>query len=192
MAKKMKQITIISFVLFGVFAVIYLQTGKCISGMITFATIAYHFAMRLLVGEIFDRCMHNRADYTKKWYQLKEWENRLYKTIKVKKWKAKMPTYQPDLFSPKKHTWDEVAQAMCQAELVHETIIIFSFLPIAASIFLGSFWVFFITSVMAAGLDTSFVIMQRYNRPRVVKIALKERQKQMVMDHEKRNGNDKK
>ena len=93
-----------------------------------------------------------------------------------------MPTYQPELFSPKEHTWDEIAQAMCQAEVVHEIIIIFSFLPIAASIIWESFWVFFITSILAAMFDLSFVIMQRYNRPRVVKIAKKE----------KGNGKDKK
>lgn len=63
---------------------------------------------------------------------------------------------------------------MCQAELVHETIIILSFVPLFAVIFFDSFWVFFITSAAAAIFDLLFVIIQRYNRDRIVKIASKE------------------
>ena len=45
-----------------------------------------------------------------------------------------MPTYDPTLFGPQIHSWDEIAQDMCQAELVHETIVVFSFLPIVGGI----------------------------------------------------------
>ena len=86
-----------------------------------------------------------------------------------------MPTYKPEYFSIKEHTWDEIAQAMCQAELVHETIVIFSLVPMLFCVLWGSFWIFFITSLLAALFDLSFVVMQRYNRPRVVKIAMKEK-----------------
>lgn len=177
MARIMKRITILSFLMCCLFGLIYKKVymGWALSFAITFGTIFYHFGMRLLIGGTVDKCMGNKADYTRKWYQLNKWEISLYKKLKVKKWKMKMPTYQPELFSPKEHTWDEIAQAMCQAEVVHEIIIIFSFLPIAASIIWESFWVFFITSILAAVFDLSFVIMQRYNRPRVVKIAMKEK-----------------
>jgi len=140
---------------------------------ITFGAIAYHFGMRLAVGYIFDRCMNNKADYTHRWYQLRPMEIRLYQVIKVKKWKHKMPSYQPDLFSPKLHTWDEIAQAMCQAELVHETIVVLSFVPVCATVFWGAFYVFLATSVGAALLDLLFVVMQRYNRGRIISIAQK-------------------
>lgn len=177
MEKGMKRITITSLILAGIFVVIY-RSGSAdwmLSLAITFGTVFYHFAMRLLVGSVIDRTMNNKADYSKKWYQLKSWEIPLYEKMKVKKWKNKMPTYKPELLSPKVHTWDEIAQAMCQAELVHETIILFSFLPISFSVFWGAFWVFFTTSVLAALFDLMFVIMQRYNRPRIVKIAMKEK-----------------
>ena len=52
---------------------------------ITFGTISYHFIIRLLVGQIFDMIMHNRADYTKKWYQVSDLELEFYQMIKVKK-----------------------------------------------------------------------------------------------------------
>ena len=65
---------------------------------------------------------------------------------------------------------DEIAQAMCQAELVHETIVILSFVPVAFSAVFGAFWVFLITSLCAAAFDLMFVIIQRYNRPRIIRL----------------------
>ena len=56
------------------------------------------------------------------------------------------------------------------AELVHETIAVLSFLPIAAGVRFGAYPVFIITSVLAAACDMAFVIMQRYNRPRLIKL----------------------
>jgi hypothetical protein len=178
MEKGMKRITVSTLLLTVLFSLIYANTHISMTFplAITFGTTFYHFGMRLLIGGVFDKCMKNKADYSKKWYQLRIWEMSLYDKLKVKKWKNKMPTYKPELLSPKEHTWDEIAQAMCQAELVHETIIIFSFVPILFSIIWRTFWVFFITSILAALFDLSFVIMQRYNRPRVVKIALKEKE----------------
>lgn len=79
-----------------------------------------------------------------------------------------LPTYAPHLFDHKKHRWDEIAQASCQAELVHETIILLSFVPIVFSIWAGAIMVFTITSVLAAAFDMTFVIIQRYNRTRIV------------------------
>ena len=151
--------------------------GWLLSMAITWGTIAYHFIMRLLVGFIIDRCMHNRADYTKRFFQTRPWEMRLYERMKVRKWKNKMPTYRPELFSPEAHSWDEIAQAMCQSELVHETIAVLSFVPIAEVSLFGSLPVFLITSVCAACFDMLFVIMQRYNRPLVVRLAQRERRK---------------
>ena len=46
-----------------------------------------------------------------------------------------------------------------------------------ATLIWGKFWVFFITSVLAAGVESMFVIMQRYNRPRIIKMIEKERKR---------------
>lgn len=177
MSKLMKFITAFS-VAFTVLTVILFRCfnkGIYLTLAITFGTTAYHLGMRLLVGLLYNIKMNNQADYTKKWYQIRPWEIKLYRFLKVKTWKGKMPTYDPEIFSTKNHTWDEIAQAMCQSELVHETNVILSFVPLIASIFFGSFSVFLITSVCGAVFDLLFVVMQRYNRPRVVKMALKQR-----------------
>lgn len=172
MANTMKRIAAISSILtiFGMIGYYFKSMDWLFSFIITTATISYHFIMRLLVGYVFDRCMKNQADYTKPWYQIRPWEVKIYSFLRVKKWKGYMPAYQPELFSIKYHTWHEIAQAMCQAELVHETIIVFSFLPIFAAKYVGAFPVFLLTSIGAALFDALFVIMQRYNRPRIIRM----------------------
>lgn len=180
MAKAMNRMTILSFcgtvlmtLLFRIFG-----SGLYLTLAITFGTTFYHLGMRLLVGLIYGVTMRNRADYTRRWYQIRPWEQKLYQFLKVKSWKSKMPAYRPETFSREKHSWDEIAQAMCQAELVHETNVILSFAPVICSVWLGEFWVFFITSVGGALFDLMFAVMQRYNRPRVVKAVLRQKGRQ--------------
>ena len=59
---------------------------------------------------------------------------------------------------------------MCGAEVVHEIIMVLSFIPLLFAIPFGVFPVFFITSVIASLVDFVFVIVQRYNRPRIIKL----------------------
>ena len=172
MQKVIKGIAVGTLLATILFVVLYqfCPADVILSFAITAGTICYHFSMRLLVGTLYNCTMGNRADYRKRWYQLKPWETSLYERLHVKDWKKKMPTYDPDLFNPRKHSWDEIAQAMCQSELVHETIVVLSFFPILTSLWFGNIEVFVITSVVAAGIDMIFVMMQRYNRPRIIQI----------------------
>ena len=176
MAKKIKLAAVLFAAGTAVLSVLYKGTGNklFLSLAITFGTFAYHFVMRLLVGGVYAMSMKNRANIKKRWYRVGAREMALYEKLQVKKWKRGMPTYDPALFDPRLHTWDEIAQAMCQAELVHETIAVLSFLPIAAGARFGDYPVFIITSVLAAACDTMFVIMQRYNRQRVMKLLRRE------------------
>lgn len=153
------------------------ELGVFLTLAITFGTISYHLCMRLLVGMLFKYFMNNHADYEKKWYQPFSWEMKLYQFLNVKKWKDKLPTYSIEAFQPDKHSWHEIAQAMCQAELVHEANMILSFLPVYATVWFGAFGVFLCTSIAGAVFDLVFVIIQRYNHPRVIKIVRIERKK---------------
>ena len=143
--------------------------------VITFGVTSYHFVMRFAVAAVVNAAMHNRADYTKSHYQVGAREMALYQRLHVKHWKNHMPTYSPERFDPRRHSWDEIAQTMCQSEVVHEVIVMLSFLPIALAPLLGSWSAFITTSVVAAGIDTAFVIMQRYNRARIVKMLKRKR-----------------
>lgn len=172
MAKIVKGIAAFSLAATVILAISYKVTssGILLPLAITSGTIAYHFVMRLMVGLAFHATMRNKVDYRKRWYQVSKREMAVYEKLKVKKWKRRMPTYDPALFDPRLHTWEEIVQAMCQAELVHETIAVLSFLPILAGIWFGEYPVFIVTSVLSAACDMVFVIMQRYNRQRVTKL----------------------
>lgn len=172
MKKIVYSFTIGFIVLTLFFCGIYVKyhSSLVLSLTITFGTISYHFVMRLLVGFVVGRCMHNKADYTKKWYQSRQWEKSIYEILKVRYWKNYLPTFEQDYFNLRKRSFDQIAQSMCQAEVVHEVIVLLCFIPVLFSIWFNAFWVFMITSFLAACFDLAFVIMQRYNRPRVIKL----------------------
>lgn len=63
---------------------------------------------------------------------------------------------------------------MCGAEIVHEVNVVVSFVPVVLSVIVpvlrSTVLVFVLTSVAAAAFDMLFVIIQRYNRPRMLKL----------------------
>ncbi len=170
MAKKFNIAAVAAFVLTAFSVVLYGVTKIEIvmTFAITFGTVAYHLIMRLLVSAAVNRVMRDRVDFDKRRYSVGTREMMFYKKIGLQKLKSKMPTYNPALFDPRKHSWEEIAVVMCKAEVVHETNAVLSFLPIVAGFVFGVFPVFIVTSVMAALFDMLFVMIQRYNRQRIV------------------------
>lgn len=175
MARNMKLLTVFCIIAAVLCGFLYYDTRHAlpITLAITFGTTACHLCMRLAVGAMVNALFHNHMDVTKRWFQVGPREQRLYEWLKVKRWKHRLPTYDKDAFDPRKHTWHEIAQAMCQSEVVHSLNVVLSFLPIVAARWFGALPAFIITSLLAAGFDLLFVILQRYNRPRVLKLLKK-------------------
>lgn len=145
-------------------------SGFLFSLAVTFGTAFYHFAVRLAVGLGIDAKYHNRMDYTRTWFQEKPFERALYEKLRVKQWKKHLPTFTPEEFDLKSRSVEQVVQAMCQSEVVHEVNMPLSLVPILFSIWFGSPGVFLLTSCAALVFDGVFVIMQRYNRPRLLRL----------------------
>lgn len=128
--------------------------------------------MRLVVGLSMNKFIMKPIDYDNIWLRPKSFERNLYKKIRVKNWKNKAPTYRPDDFSIKARSLEEIIQKMCIAEIGHEIMIVASYFTFLFAIFTNDWktfiWIFIITSSFAAGFDLLFVIVQRYNRPRLV------------------------
>ena len=143
---------------------------------ITAGTCFYHFAMRLAVGALMPRMLKPGAA-ERPCFRQRSWEPGLYKALKVKTWKNRMPTYNPDDFDPRKHSWEEILQSGCVAEAGHGLMVLLSFLPVLTVPVFGAAGVFWGTSVAAAAVGGSFVILQRFNRPRILKILQKERRR---------------
>lgn len=151
---------------------------------ITFGTFFYHMAMRLAVGGIIHACKHNRFDYHKEWFQPLSFEAVFYRTIRIRTWKKKIPTFESAFFDVPQQSLENIIMATCQAEVVHEVIVVLSFLPLFAAISFGAFAVFLITSLIAATADMTFVLLQRYNRPRLMRLMEKQSlQQRATGDH---------
>ena len=143
-----------------------------LSAAISIGTTLYHFAMRLAVGFLIPLCI-KKYDCQNWWFRPRKWETVFYRKLQVKKWKKHLPTFDPKKFSTEIYTLPQIVQNMCEAEIVHEIIVVFSFLPLAAVPVFGEFPVFLITSLAAGLFDCVFIIAQRYNRPRIIRLMQK-------------------
>lgn len=153
-----------------IFALIKNGRSVWLTLAISFGTTAYHFVIRLLSASFVRFIFEKKLDCWNKWFLVTSNEIKLYKILKVKYWKNKLPTYIPESFDISKNSWEQIIKASCMAELIHEIIIALGFVPILFSFFLGALFVFLITSLLAGGIDLLFVLIQRYNRPRYIKM----------------------
>lgn len=117
MARRMVGCALLSVLLTVIFIHYSSPSGRqpFLALAITCGTIAYHFCMRLAVGGLFQLIMRNHVNVRRSWFQVSSAESRLYDRLQVHQWKRHMPTFNSTLFDPRLHTWEEIAQAMCQA-----------------------------------------------------------------------------
>lgn len=164
-----------AFILTVLFSVLTVMVGNSVfyALAITFGTIFYHFAMRLFVGAF--TC--HKFNYKSFWFKEKSFEKGLYKALRVKKWKGKMPSYNPQTYMTRDVPLEDIINTMCRNEVIHEIIALLSFVPILFSLVFDTALVFVMTSIIACLCDLVFVVMQRYNRPRVVRLMQRQSKK---------------
>ena len=169
MKKKMIAFALFSFAGLLAFGIAYYFVRKSVllTFAITFGTCFYHFGMRLAVGHGIDAIFRNKMNYNRWWFKERKYEMKFYNFLRVKQWKKRLPTYNPEYYDVRKHSVEEIIQATCQAEIVHEIIMILSFVPVIFTIWFGSLVAFLVTSSVAFCFDGIFVILQRFNRPRL-------------------------
>lgn len=172
MKKKMNVATLFLLVGFVIALSAFFATSNAIveALAITLGVTFYHFAMRLAVGSAVHCIMKNKADHTRAWFREKGFERKLYRLLRVRGWKKHLPTYSPESFDTSQKTVKEIVGATCQAEVVHELIMLFSLLPMLLIPVLGGAAALIVTSVLAMLIDAMFVVLQRYNRLRLVKV----------------------
>ncbi len=175
-SKLFKAITIALAVLALICFIFYraVHTVLWFSLTITAATAFYHFAMRLAVGTVVDTLTKNGINCESRWFCEKKFEKKLYKLMQVKKWKHFIPTWEPQKFSLEHNDMKKIIENMCAAEIIHEIIILLGYVSLLFIFFTPDpkeyIWIFAITAFFAGCCDAFFVILQRYNRPRIVKI----------------------
>ena len=143
---------------------------------ITAFTIMYHLWVRIIMGNVC-KLFKSHIKYDAWWFKETKFENKLYKLLRVKSWKGKALTYNPELFSLKDYSLEEIANTMSKVEVDHWINEIISLTTILFATFWGNVWIFILTSIIAMVFDGQFIIIQRYNRPRIVKIIEKKKLK---------------
>lgn len=167
-------ITIITWVI--CFTLYYRNINKTLVILwtgITAFTILYHFWGRIIMGNV-SKLFKKHISYKQKFFKERKFEKKLYKLLRVKDWKGKALTYNPEFFSLKEHTLEEIANTMCKCEVDHWINEIISLSTLLFAICWGKFWIFAISAFVAMIFDSQFIVIQRYNRPRIVKILEKD------------------
>lgn len=142
-------------------------------GIIAF-TIMYHFWVRIIMGNV-SKIFKKHINYKQWWFKERSFEKGLYKLLRVKEWKGKALTYDPESFSLKKHSLEEIANIMVKSELDHWINEVISLSTLLFIIPWGDGrWAFVISAIFAMIFDSQFIIIQRYNRPRILKVLEKE------------------
>ncbi len=136
------------------------------TGIVSFM-ILYHFGLRILFGKITDKFNIN---YSHPWYKTRKFEKHLYKLLKVRKWKDKVLTFEPDKYDFQNRTLEQLATTMSKSELDHWINEIVSLFSILFTFLWGCAPAFVITAVLAMLFDAQFIVVQRYNRPIVLRL----------------------
>ena len=166
-------INILTVVMMVFFESLYRKFGYgwMLTLYVTFLTISYHFIMRLIVGELISvRYRNRRFNLNSAGFRMYKFEPELYKRLKVKRWKKNIITAKPEQFDICKNSMEGLLHNIAQAELVHRIIMVLSFVPLLFIIPYGAPITFITTSIFSCLIDLQFVIIQRYNRPRVIKL----------------------
>ena len=142
------------------------------TGIVSFM-ILYHFGLRILMGNVTNKF---KINYSNPFYKSRKFEKPLYRLLKVRTWKDKVLTFEPDKYDFKNRTLEELATTMSKSELDHWINQLISLFSILFTFLWGCAPAFIITAVLAMIFDAQFIIVQRYNRPIVLRlISAKER-----------------
>ena len=164
-----------SLVLMFLFFILMVNTSKNVflTLGITSMTICYHFTVRLVISGVMDSI--DLSQFSPEAWRFRElgFEKKLYKALRVRKWKKYAPTYDDSKFDVTENSVDNVIGETCRAESVHWLCAAASLASITFAAPFGSLLVFLITGIAGALFDLMFVIIQRYNRPRLMRYAAK-------------------
>ena len=143
---------------------------------ITAFTITYHFWGRIILGNV-SKLFKKHINYNQWWFKERKFEKRLYEILKVKKWKGKALTYNPEQFDLKQNSLEQIINTMTKSEVDHWINEAISISTMFFGLIWGETWIFVITAIAAMIFDGQFIVIQRYNRPRILKIFERENRK---------------
>lgn len=150
-------------------------------GMITGYT-AIHFVLMFISAPIVSLFFRMKYHYHHSWFVPKKFEEKLHRAIKVKKWKNKIPTYDSRAYSLSEQNIMKAIQMTCHAEIVHEVIAVLSYLPVLFGLFISNFLLFIVLSFVFSVIHLLFSIVQRYNRPRLIRLYERIKNSKLILE----------
>ena len=145
----------------------FFKSGAILWTGVTAFTVMYHFWLRIIMGNV-TKLFPIRHDQG--WFKQRFFEKTLYKWLRVRKWKEKVLTYDPQAFSTKLHSLEEIANTMAKVETDHWVNVLISLSTILFGLFWGQLWIFLVTAIIGVLFDAQFIAVQRYNRPIVLRV----------------------
>lgn len=106
-----------------------------------------------------------------------KWENSFYTTLKVKNWKTKFGTYDKSLFKVDGASLSKTVIVTAQSELVHLVAACLSFVPLFLCQYFSNIPLLIVLCILFSALNLPYIIIQRYNRPRIMRLKGKFSQK---------------
>ena len=156
-------LSVACFVLY--YANIVRHTAVLWTGVTVFTSL-YQFGLRILFGNV---TKHLPIRHTQRWFRELPFERRLYGLLRIRRWKEKVLTYDPDAYNVQKHTLCELANTMCKSEVDHWINVIISLSTVLFGLIWGKLWIFALAAMVAILFDAQFIVVQRYNRPVVLR-----------------------
>ncbi|MGN1411528.1 MAG: hypothetical protein ACI4WH_03330 [Oscillospiraceae bacterium] len=147
-----------------------------------------HFGVAYIITHLPQDFQNKCFNYKNRFFIVKNSEVKLYKKIKLPKWKDSLPQYNVD-FNKKNLqtniTIDYLTQFIfitCRAEIIHISIAILGYISLLFCFVTSTndFWLFFsIATIIGLG-NIPFVLIQRYNRYRLVNVLNKKYMKGFI------------
>lgn len=161
----------VSAVLSAAFLTLYytrILPGRAVlwCGIVLFV-ILYQFGLRILFGEFTSRRPPN---YSHPLFRPRAFEKRVFRVLHVREWKDRVLTFNPENYDTKTRTLHELASAMAKSELDHWFNVLLSLTMLLFPLLWGGFFAFFTAAVAAILFDLQFILVQRYNRPIVLRL----------------------
>ncbi|MDD2214896.1 MAG: hypothetical protein PHR21_10225 [Oscillospiraceae bacterium] len=139
--------------------------------------VAYLFSIGLLSNLLGDFIPRNRMDYAKKCYQARSWEKdgRIYDHLAIRKWKDRVPDMSkvrskmlPKRLSENRssQSLDRLIRETCVAETVHKALILLG----SGCILIWRSKGGVLLAVLWALGNCLYIMIQRYNRPRLIRL----------------------
>lgn len=143
--------------------------GYFISSFLTMELVAFHIVPPFSALLLF-LVSRNKNFLNSLWFCEHSWEKTFYDFIKVKQWKTRVGTYDKKLFAGKNFSKEKLVMTITQSELVHEIVFILSFCPVCLTKTFGHLPLLVVLCTIFAAANLPFIFIQRYNRPRVLKM----------------------